>query len=57
MPPMPAACQRCEEQADDGRKVEQTIQAMTESSQKISVSVRRPKPSTLCTANIGHILR
>ena len=45
------------EQADDGRKVvEQTIQAMTELSQKISLSCEQIETLNASTDNIGHIL-
>ena len=45
------------EQADDGRKVvEQTIQAMTELSQKISLSCAQIETLNASTDNIGHIL-
>ena len=45
------------EQADDGRKVvEQTIQAMTELSQKISFSCEQIETLNASTDNIGHIL-
>ena len=45
------------EQADDGRKVvEQTIQAMTELSRKISVSCEQIETLNASTDNIGHIL-
>ena len=45
------------EQADDGRKVvEQTIQAMTELSQKISLSCAQIDTLNASTDNIGHIL-
>lgn len=45
------------EQADDGRKVvEQTIQAMTELSQKISLSCKQIETLNASTDNIGHIL-
>ena len=45
------------EQADDGRKVvEQTIQAITELSQKISVSCAQIETLNASTDNIGHIL-
>ncbi|MCU1726431.1 methyl-accepting chemotaxis protein [Pseudomonas sp. 7P_10.2_Bac1] len=45
------------EQADDGRKVvEQTILAMTELSQKISVSCAQIETLNASTDNIGHIL-
>ena len=45
------------EQADDGRKVvEQTIEAMTELSQKISLSCEQIETLNASTDNIGHIL-
>ena len=45
------------EQADDGRKVvEQTIQAMTELSRKISLSCAQIETLNASTDNIGHIL-
>jgi len=45
------------EQADDGRQVvEQTIQAMTELSQKISLSCTQIETLNASTDNIGHIL-
>ena len=45
------------EQADDGRKVvEQTIVAMTELSQKISLSCEQIETLNASTDNIGHIL-
>lgn len=45
------------EQADDGRKVvERTIQAMTELSQKISLSCAQIETLNASTDNIGHIL-
>lgn len=45
------------EQADDGRKVvEQTIQAMSELSQKISLSCTQIEALNASTDNIGHIL-
>ncbi|MBV4461017.1 methyl-accepting chemotaxis protein [Pseudomonas sp. COR58] len=45
------------EQADDGRQVvEQTIQAMTELSQKISLSCEQIETLNASTDNIGHIL-
>ena len=45
------------EQADDGRQVvEQTIQAMTELSQKISMSCAQIETLNASTDNIGHIL-
>ncbi|WP_372339942.1 methyl-accepting chemotaxis protein, partial [Pseudomonas sp. P7548] len=45
------------EQADDGRKVvEQTILAMSELSQKISLSCTQIETLNASTDNIGHIL-